>query len=118
MHGRLGGAVGDWQQIVAFLALLSMFVGAIAAIGADDIKAADGLFLDLAHGLCPEWPCRGHPSRRRGPMLIYMAIYVTMNIGTFAFILTMEKDGAPRLRDHQRAVVLRHPRGRQGHGGF
>jgi hypothetical protein len=26
-------------------------------------------------------------------MLIYMAIYVTMNIGTFAFILTMEKDG-------------------------
>jgi NADH-quinone oxidoreductase subunit N len=26
-------------------------------------------------------------------MLIYMAIYVTMNIGTFAFILTMERDG-------------------------
>ncbi len=24
-----------------------------------------------------------------------MAIYVTMNIGTFAFILTMERDGAP-----------------------
>jgi NADH-quinone oxidoreductase subunit N len=28
-------------------------------------------------------------------MLIYMAIYVTMNIGTFAFILSMEKDGRP-----------------------
>ncbi len=28
-------------------------------------------------------------------MLIYMAIYVTMNIGTFAFILSMEKDGQP-----------------------
>jgi NADH-quinone oxidoreductase subunit N len=27
-------------------------------------------------------------------MLIYMAIYVVMNIGTFAFILSMEKDGA------------------------
>ena len=26
-------------------------------------------------------------------MLIYMAIYVTMNVGTFAFILSMEKDG-------------------------
>ena len=26
-------------------------------------------------------------------MLIYMAIYVTMNIGTFAFILSMERDG-------------------------
>ena len=28
-------------------------------------------------------------------MLVYMAIYVTMNIGTFAFILSMEKDGQP-----------------------
>jgi len=28
-------------------------------------------------------------------MLVYMAIYITMNIGTFAFILSMEKDGAP-----------------------
>jgi NADH-quinone oxidoreductase subunit N len=28
-------------------------------------------------------------------MLIYMAIYATMNIGTFAFILSLEKDGQP-----------------------
>jgi NADH-quinone oxidoreductase subunit N len=28
-------------------------------------------------------------------MLVYMAIYVTMNIGTFAFILLMRKDGQP-----------------------
>ena len=28
-------------------------------------------------------------------MLIYMAIYVTMNVGTFAFILSMERDGRP-----------------------
>jgi NADH-quinone oxidoreductase subunit N len=28
-------------------------------------------------------------------MLVYMAIYVTMNIGTFAFILSMERDGKP-----------------------
>jgi len=27
--------------------------------------------------------------------LLYMAIYVTMNLGTFAFILSMEKDGRP-----------------------
>ena len=31
-------------------------------------------------------------------MLIYMAIYVTMNIGVFAFILAMERDGAPVVR--------------------
>ena len=28
-------------------------------------------------------------------MLIYMAIYVAMNVGTFAFILSMERDGQP-----------------------
>jgi len=28
-------------------------------------------------------------------MLIYMAIYVTMSVGTFAFILSMERDGQP-----------------------
>ena len=28
-------------------------------------------------------------------MLMYLAIYVTMNIGTFAFILMMERDGKP-----------------------
>jgi NADH-quinone oxidoreductase subunit N len=28
-------------------------------------------------------------------MLVYMAIYVTMNVGTFAFILSMERDGQP-----------------------
>ena len=27
--------------------------------------------------------------------LVYMAIYVTMNVGTFAFILSMERDGQP-----------------------
>ncbi|MGP1358303.1 NADH-quinone oxidoreductase subunit N, partial [Roseicyclus sp.] len=38
VHDAFGGAVGDWQQIVAFLAVLSMFVGSIAAIGQTDIK--------------------------------------------------------------------------------
>ena len=28
-------------------------------------------------------------------LLIYLAIYVTMNVGTFAFILNMERDGKP-----------------------
>jgi NADH-quinone oxidoreductase subunit N len=28
-------------------------------------------------------------------MLIYMAIYIAMNLGTFAFILSMERNGVP-----------------------
>ena len=33
VHDAFGGAVGDWQQIVALLSVLSMFLGAVAAIG-------------------------------------------------------------------------------------
>ena len=38
MHDAFGNSVGDWQQIVAFLSVVSMFLGAIAAIGQTDIK--------------------------------------------------------------------------------
>ena len=33
VHDAFGGIVGDWQQIVASLSVISMFLGAIAAIG-------------------------------------------------------------------------------------
>ncbi|MEC8574922.1 MAG: NADH-quinone oxidoreductase subunit N, partial [Pseudomonadota bacterium] len=38
MHDAFGHAVEDWSQVVALLSLLSMFVGAVAAIGQRDIK--------------------------------------------------------------------------------
>ncbi|RMH47437.1 MAG: NADH-quinone oxidoreductase subunit N, partial [Alphaproteobacteria bacterium] len=38
MFDAFGGAVGDWTQILALLSLLTMFVGAFAAIAQRDIK--------------------------------------------------------------------------------
>ncbi|MCA1335343.1 NADH-quinone oxidoreductase subunit NuoN [Pseudooceanicola marinus] len=93
-HSAFGGIVADWQQIIALIAVLSMFLGSIAAIGQTNIKrlmayssithmgfALMGLAAGTAFGV--------------QAMLIYMAIYVVMNIGVFAFILTMERDGQP-----------------------
>lgn len=87
-----GGAVSDWQQILTFLALASMYLGSIAAIGQTNIKrlmayssighmgfALVGLAAGTAEGI--------------QALLIYLAIYVTMNVGVFAFILNMERDG-------------------------
>lgn len=92
LHDGFGGAVSDWQQILAFLAVFSMFLGSIAAIGQRNIKrmmayssighmgfALMGLAAGTADGVMA--------------LLVYMAIYVTMNIGVFAFILNMERDG-------------------------
>ena len=38
LHDAFGNAVSDWSQIIALLSVLSMFLGAVAAIGQTDIK--------------------------------------------------------------------------------
>jgi NADH-quinone oxidoreductase subunit N len=94
VHDAFGGAVGDWQQIVAFLAVVSMFLGAIAAIGQTDIKRLMA-YSSISHMGFALMGLASGTQQGVEAMLIYMAIYVTMNIGTFAFILSMEKDGRP-----------------------
>ncbi len=94
VHDAFGNVTGDWQQIVAFLAVLSMFVGAIAAIGQTNIKRLMA-YSSIAHMGFALMGLAAGTAYGVQAMLIYMAIYVTMNIGTFAFILTMEKDGRP-----------------------
>ena len=92
VHDAFGGAVGDWQQILAFLAVASMFIGAIAAIGQTDIKRLMA-YSSISHMGFALMGLAAGTAAGVEAMLIYMAIYVTMNIGTFAFILTMQKDG-------------------------
>ena len=94
MHDAFGGIVGDWQQIVALIALLSMYLGAIAAIGQNNIKRLMA-YSSIAHMGYALMGLAAGTTFGVEVMLTYMAIYVTMNIGTFAFILTMERDGQP-----------------------
>ncbi|MEM7723957.1 MAG: NADH-quinone oxidoreductase subunit NuoN [Pseudomonadota bacterium] len=92
VHDAFGGVVGDWQQIVALLAVISMFLGAIAAIGQTDIKRLMA-YSSISHMGFALMGLAAGTAEGVEAMLVYMAIYVTMNIGTFAFIITMEKDG-------------------------
>ncbi|MBQ0803482.1 MULTISPECIES: NADH-quinone oxidoreductase subunit NuoN [unclassified Sulfitobacter] len=94
MHDAFGNAVAEWSQIIALLSVLSMFLGAIAAIGQTNIKRLMA-YSSIAHmGYALIGLAAGTQLGVKA-MLVYMAIYVTMNIGTFAFILSMEKDGQP-----------------------
>ena len=94
LHDAFGNAVADWSQIVALLSVLSMFLGGIAAIGQTNIKRLMA-YSSIAHmGYALIGLAAGTQLGVKA-MLVYMAIYVTMNIGTFAFILSMEKDGQP-----------------------
>ena len=94
VHDAFGGIVGDWQQILAFLSVASMYLGAIAAIGQTNIKRLMA-YSSIAHMGFALMGLASGTAFGVQAMLVYMAIYITMNIGTFAFIMSMEKDGAP-----------------------
>ncbi|MFA3917592.1 NADH-quinone oxidoreductase subunit NuoN [Ruegeria hyattellae] len=94
MHDAFGGAVTDWQQVIVLLSVLSMFLGAIAAIGQRNIKRLMA-FSSIAHMGYGLIGLAAGTEMGIKAMLMYLAIYVTMNVGTFAFILMMERDGQP-----------------------
>ncbi|UWR89567.1 NADH-quinone oxidoreductase subunit NuoN [Phaeobacter inhibens] len=94
MHDAFGHAVQDWSQVIALLSLLSMFVGAVAAIGQRDIKRLMA-YSSIAHMGYALMGLAAGTAYGVQALLVYMAIYVSMNIGTFSFILMMEKDGKP-----------------------
>ena len=94
VHDAFGGVIGEWQQVVAVLSLVSMFLGAVAAIGQGDIKRLMA-YSSIAHMGFALMGLASGTAFGVQAMMVYMAIYVTMNIGMFAFILTMERDGRP-----------------------
>ncbi|MBC6406595.1 MAG: NADH-quinone oxidoreductase subunit NuoN [Rhodobacteraceae bacterium] len=94
MHDAFGGIASDWQQIVALLSVLSMFLGAIAAIGQRNIKRLMA-YSSIAHmGYALIGLAAGSAAGIEA-MLIYIVVYVIMNLGMFAFILSLERDGQP-----------------------
>ncbi|SIS51778.1 NADH-quinone oxidoreductase subunit NuoN [Phaeovulum vinaykumarii] len=89
-----GIAADEWGQVIAFLAAASVVLGAIAAIGQTNIKRLMA-YSSIGHmGFALMGLAAGNVFGVQA-MLLYMAIYVGMNIGTFAFILSMERDGQP-----------------------
>ena len=94
VHDAFGNSISDWQQIIAFLSVISMFLGAIAAIGQQDIKRLMA-YSSIAHMGFALMGLAAGTAFGVQAMLVYMAIYVAMNIGTFAFILSLEKNGMP-----------------------
>jgi NADH-quinone oxidoreductase subunit N len=94
LFDAFGDAVPDWQQILGFLAVASMFLGAIAAIGQRNIKRLMA-YSSIGHMGFALLGLAAGTEQGAQSLLIYLAIYVTMNVGVFAFILNMEKDGKP-----------------------
>ena len=90
--GPFGELFAQWQQIVILMSVLSMLVGAFAAIWQTNIKRLMA-YSSIGHvGYALIGVAAGSPTGIRGIML-YMTIYLVMTVGAFCCILNMRRDG-------------------------
>ncbi len=86
------GIVTQWQQIVVFVAIASMALGSFAAIGQKNIKRLMA-YSSIGHmGFALVGLAAGTAEGAQG-VLVYIAIYVAMTLGSFSVILTMKRSG-------------------------
>ncbi len=87
----------EWQQIIVFISIASMVLGAFAAIGQTNIKRLMA-YSSIAHmGFALVGLAAGTETGIRG-VLVYLVIYVIMNAGVFCCILAMRrKEGMVEL---------------------
>ncbi|MBV9137352.1 MAG: NADH-quinone oxidoreductase subunit NuoN, partial [Hyphomicrobiales bacterium] len=88
-----GPDVVEWRQIVVFISIASMALGSFAAIGQRNLKRLMA-YSSIGHvGYALVGLSAGTQDGVNG-VLVYMAIYMAMTVGTFACILAMRtKDG-------------------------
>lgn len=92
MVAPFSGVVDDWQQVITLIAILSMGYGAFAAIRQTNIKRLMA-YSSIGHmGFALVGLAAGTEQGIKG-VLIYLAIYLAMNVGAFAAILTMRVKG-------------------------
>jgi NADH-quinone oxidoreductase subunit N len=90
MVGPFGDLLDHWQQIVWFVSIASMILGGFVAINQTNIKRMMA-YSSIGHvGYALIGLTVGTEAGVRG-VLIYMAIYIFMNLGAFACILCMRR---------------------------
>lgn len=88
------GLAEQWQQILTFLAIASMGLGAFAAIGQDNIKRLLA-YSSIGHvGFALVGLAAATEQGVEG-LLVYLAIYLVMTLGAFACVIAMRTNDGP-----------------------
>jgi NADH-quinone oxidoreductase subunit N len=86
--------VHQWQQIILAVSVLSTVLGAVAAIGQTNIKRLLA-YSSIGHvGYALLGLAAGNQAGIQG-MLVYLAFYLVTNLGMFACVAAMRRDGEP-----------------------
>ena len=92
LAGPFGDLSAQWGQVIWVVAAGSMILGGFAAIGQRNIKRLMA-YSSIGHvGYALMGLAVLNESGYRG-VLVYMAIYVVMNLGTFAVLVAMRRQG-------------------------
>ncbi len=90
--GAFPGAIHDWRQIIVFISIASMALGAFAAIGQRNIKRLLAYSSIANMGYALVGLAAGTAEGVQGVMT-YMAIYLATTLAAFACVLMMRRDG-------------------------
>jgi len=86
------GIAAEWQQIIVFVSIASMALGSFAAIGQTNIKRLMA-YSSIGHmGFALVGLASGTMEGAQG-VLVYLAVYVAMTLGSFSIILAMKRNG-------------------------
>ncbi len=92
MIAPFGSMIGEWRQVIVFLSIASMLLGSFAAIAQPNIKRLMA-YSSIGHvGYSLIGLAAGTAAGIRG-VLVYLAIYLFMNVGAWAVILCMRRQG-------------------------
>lgn len=90
--GPFAPMIEEWQQVIVLISILSMLWGSFAAIAQRNVKRLMA-YSSIGHvGYALVGLVVGNEEGARG-LLFYLLIYLFMNIGTFAVILSMKVNG-------------------------
>lgn len=84
------GLTPQWQQIIIFLSIASMVLGAFAAIGQTNIKRLLA-YSSIGHVGFALVGLAAGSDEGVGAVLVYLAIYLVMTLGSFACVLAMRQ---------------------------
>src|SRR4051794_18520953 len=90
--GAFPNILAQWQQIIIFIAIASMLLGSFAAIGQRNIKRLMAYSSIGNVGYALIGLAAGTPEGIQG-VIVYMAIYLAMTLGSFACILALRRRG-------------------------
>jgi NADH-quinone oxidoreductase subunit N len=110
-----GDAVGDWTHVMWVLAAASILVGNLAALAQSDLKrmlayssVGHAGYVLMAFVGMPEGGIDHNP--RMAGMLFYLMAYTLMNLGAFAAVSLLARDGEEDTSiDRLSGLAARHP---------